>query len=254
MNLKNKNIIITGGADGIGKALAERFLNESPNSIHLIDINPNVFHVAESIGGKGYIVDVANSEQFTLTLNEIIKEVHSVDLFCSNAGIQGHGTLDASDDTWDSNWKINVMSHIYAARVLIPHMAENQDGYFLVTVSAAGLLNMPGAMPYATTKHAALGLAENLAITYGNQGIKVSVLCPQLVDTNMLKTSELPSDDHPLMKDGILSAEQVADDTVQGIKKEEFLILPHQHVLRYIQGKTQDYDRWIAGSRKLVLK
>ena len=254
MNLKDKNIIITGGADGIGKALAERFLNESPNSIHLIDINPNVFHVAESIGGKGYLVDVANSEQFTLTLNEIIKEVHSVDLFCSNAGIQGHGTLDASDDTWDSNWKINVMSHIYAARVLIPHMAENQDGYFLVTVSAAGLLNMPGAMPYATTKHAALGLAENLAITYGNQGIKVSVLCPQLVDTNMLKTSELPSDDHPLMKDGILSAEQVADDTVQGIKKEEFLILPHQHVLRYIQGKTQDYDRWIAGSRKLVLK
>ena len=151
MNLKNKNIIITGGADGIGKALAERFLNESPNSIHLIDINPNVFHVAESIGGKGYIVDVANSEQFTLTLNEIIKEVHSVDLFCSNAGIQGHGTLDASDDTWDSNWQINVMSHIYAARILIPHMAENQDGYFLVTVSAAGLLNMPGAMPYATT-------------------------------------------------------------------------------------------------------
>ena len=254
MNLKDKNIIITGGADGIGKALAERFLNESPNSIHLIDINPNVFHVAESIGGKGYIVDVANSEQFTLTLNEIIKEVHSVDLFCSNAGIQGHGTLDASDDIWDSNWQINVMSHIYAARVLIPHMAENQDGYFLVTVSAAGLLNMPGAMPYATTKHAALGLAENLAITYGNQGIKVSVLCPQLVDTNMLKTSELPSDDHPLMKDGILSAEQVADDTVQGIKKEEFLILPHQHVLHYIQGKTQDYDRWIAGSRKLVLK
>ena len=244
MNLKDKNIIITGGADGIGKALAERFLNESPNSIHLIDINPNVFHVAESIGGKGYIVDVANSEQFTLTLNEIIKEVHSVDLFCSNAGIQGHGTLDASDDTWDSNWQINVMSH----------MLENKDGYFLLTVSAAGLLNMPGAMPYATTKHAALGLAENLAITYGNQGIKVSVLCPQLVDTNMLKTSELPSDDHPLMKDGILSAEQVADDTVQGIKKEEFLILPHQHVLRYIQGKTQDYDRWIAGSRKLALK
>ena len=254
MNLENKNIVITGGADGIGKALAERFLRESPNSIHLIDINPNVFHVAESIGGKGYIVDVANSEQFTLTLNEIIKEVHSVDLFCSNAGIQGHGTLDASDDTWDSNWQINVMSHIYAARVLIPHMLENKDGYFLVTVSAAGLLNMPGAMPYATTKHAALGLAENLAIMYGNQGVKVSVLCPQLVDTNMLKTSELPSDDHPLMKDGILSAEQVADDTVQGIKKEEFLILPHQHVLRYIQGKTQDYDRWIAGSRKLVLK
>ncbi|MEC7822194.1 MAG: SDR family oxidoreductase [Candidatus Neomarinimicrobiota bacterium] len=254
MNLKDKNIIITGGANGIGKALADRFLKESPNSIHLIDINPDVLHVADSIGAEAYITDVANEEQFAIVLNQIIKDVGSIDIFCSNAGVDGHGTLDAGNDTWDHNWQVNVMSHIYAARILIPHMLENKDGYFLLTVSAAGLLNMPGAMPYATTKHAAIGLAENLSIMYGNQGIKVSALCPQLVDTNMLQTSKLPPDDHPLMMDGILTTEQVADCTVEGINEEKFLILPHENVLRYIQGKTYDYDKWIEGIKKQVVK
>ena len=254
MDLKSKNIIITGGANGIGKALADRFLKESPNSIHLIDINPDVLHVAESIGEKAHIVDVANEEQFAITLNQIIQDVGSIDLFCSNAGIEGHGTLDASNSIWDKNWQINVMSHIYASRIIIPHMLENKNGYFLLTVSAAGLLNMPGAMPYATTKHAALGLAENLSIMYGNQGIKVSALCPQLVDTNMLKTSKLPPEDHPLMMDGILTTQQVADYTVQGINDEKFLILPHENVLRYIQGKTYNYDKWIEEVRKQIAK
>jgi len=229
MNLKNKNIIITGGANGIGRALANRFLKESPNSIYLIDINPDVVDVAESIGAKAHIADVASEEQFAIILNQIIQDLGSIDLFCSNAGVEGHGTLDASNNTWDRNWQVNVMSHIYAARIIIPHMLENKNGYFLLTVSAAGLLNMPGAMPYATTKHAALGLAENLSIIYGNQGIKISALCPQLVDTNMLKTSKLPPEDHPLMIDGILTTEQVADYTVKGINDEKFLILPHEN-------------------------
>ena len=254
MTLQNKNIVITGGANGIGKAFAERFLKESPNSIHLIDINPDVSNVAQSIGAIAYIADVANEEQFAIILNQIIQDSGSIDLFCSNAGVEGHGTLDASNNTWDRNWQINVMSHIYAARVLIPHMLENKNGYFLLTVSAAGLLNMPGAMPYATTKHAALGLAENLSIMYGNQGIKVSALCPQLVDTNMLKTSKLPPEDHPLMMDGILTTQQVADYTVQGINDEKFLILPHENVLRYIQGKTYNYDKSIEEVRKQIAK
>ena len=129
MNLKNKNLIITGGANGIGRALADRFLEESPNSIHLIDINPDVIHVAESIGAKAHIADVANEEQFAIVLNQIIQDLGSIDLFCSNAGVEGHGTLDASNNTWDRNWQINVMSHIYAARVIIPHMLENKYGY-----------------------------------------------------------------------------------------------------------------------------
>ena len=133
-------------------------------------------------------------------------------------------------------------------------MLDNKDGYFLITVSAAGLLNMPGAMSYATTKHAALGLAENLSIMYGNKGIKVSVLCPQLVETNMVTSAGVLDKNHPLMKDGLLSPDQVADDTVEGIREEDFLILPHKEVLKYIQGKTHNYDKWLAGIRKLVEK
>ena len=254
MNLKNKNIVITGGADGIGKALAERFLNESPNSVHLIDINPNVIHVAELMGVKGYIVDVSNPNKLESTLNDIINQIGTVDLFCSNAGIQEFGTLSTTDDAWHKTWQVNVMSHIYAARVLIPHMIENKDGYFLITVSAAGLLNMPGAMSYATTKHAALGLAENLSIMYGGQGIKVSVLCPQLVETDMVTSTGVLDKNHPLMRDGLLSPNQVAEDTVEGLMKEDFLILPHPQVLQYIQGKALDYDGWLANIRKLVKK
>jgi len=254
MNLKNKNIVITGGADGIGKALAKRFLNESPNSVHLIDINPNVLHVAELMGVNAYIVDVSNPEHIKSTLNEIIDQVGKVDLFCSNAGIQQFGTLSTSDEAWHDTWQVNVMSHIYAARVLIPHMLDHKDGYFLITVSAAGLLNMPGSMAYATTKHAALGMAENLSIMYGDKGIKVSALCPQLVETNMVTSTGVLDKDHPLMRDGLLTAEQVADDTVEGIAKENFLILPHKQILRYIQVKAHDYDAWLAGVRKLILK
>ena len=254
MNLKNKNIVITGGADGIGKALAERFLNESPNSVHLIDINPNVIHVAELMGVKGYIVDVSNPNKLESTLNDIINQIGTVDLFCSNAGIQEFGTLSTTDESWHRTWQVNVMSHIYAARVLVPHMVENKDGYFLITVSAAGLLNMPGAMSYATTKHAALGLAENLSIMYGGKGIKVSVLCPQLVETDMVTSTGVLDKNHPLMRDGLLSPNQVADDTVEGLKKEDFLILPHPQVLQYIQGKAHDYDGWLENIRRLVEK
>ena len=254
MNLKNKNIVITGGADGIGKALAERFLNESPNSVHLIDINPNVIQVAELMGVKGYIVDVSNPNKLESTLNDIINQIGTVDLFCSNAGIQEFGTLSTTDDAWHKTWQVNVMSHIYAARVLIPHMIENKDGYFLITVSAAGLLNMPGAMSYATTKHAALGLAENLSIMYGGKGIKVSVLCPQLVETDMVTSTGVLDKNHPLMRDGLLSPNQVAEDTVEGLMKEDFLILPHPQVLQYIQGKAHDYDSWLANIRRLVEK
>ena len=144
------------------------------------------------------------------------------------------------------------MSHIYAARVLIPHMVNNKNGYFLLTVSAAGLLNMPGALSYATTKHAALGLAENLSIMYGEKGVKVSALCPQLVDTDMVRKVKILDDNHPLMKDGVLPAEVIAEETVVGIEREKFLILPHKEVLKYIQGKAMDYDAWLDAVRKLV--
>ena len=252
MKLQNKNIVITGAADGIGYALANRINHESPNSLSLIDINESVVSVANSLHADSYTVDVSDENAFQEVLNQIIDKNKSIDLFCSNAGIQQFGTLETSTDDWQKNWDVNVMSHIHASKVLIPHMQEQKSGYLLLTVSAAGLLNMPGALAYATTKHAAMGLAENLAIMYGNDGIKVSTLCPQLVDTNMVRSAKELPENHPLLKDGLLSADAVADEAVKGINEEKFLILPHKDVAKYIQGKAFDYDAWIEAVRKLV--
>ena len=252
MELHNKNIIITGAANGIGKALAERFAVEKPKSISLIDIDSNVYSVAEKINADSYIVDVRDEKSFIDTLSNIIFQKKTIDLFCSNAGTQQFGSIEISSEDWQSTWEVNVMSHIYAARVLIPHMVNNKNGYFLLTVSAAGLLNMPGALSYATTKHAALGLAENLSIMYGEKGVKVSALCPQLVDTDMVRKVKILDDNHPLMKDGVLPAQVIAEETVKGIEREKFLILPHKEVLKYIQGKAMDYDAWLDAVRKLV--
>ena len=251
MKLQNKNIVITGAADGIGYALANRIQRENPKSLSLIDINDSVERVARSLRADSYVVDVSNENNFQSALNKIIDKNDSVDLFCSNAGIQQFGTLETSTEDWQKNWDVNVMSHVYASKVLIPHMKRQKSGYILLTVSAAGLLNMPGALAYATTKHAAMGLAENLSIMFGDDGIKVSTLCPQLVDTNMVRSADELPENHPLVKDGVLSADFVADEAVNGILKEKFLILPHKDVAKYIQGKAFDYDTWIEAVRKL---
>ncbi len=252
MNIQNKNIVITGAASGIGHALAKRMSEESPKSISLIDINSSLKEVAGSLNAESYIVDVSNEHDFQTILKDIINKNGSIDLFCSNAGIQQFGTLETSTLDWQKNWDVNVMSHIHAAKVLIPHMQKQGSGYIMLTVSAAGLLNMPGAIAYATTKHAAMGLAENLSIMYGDDGIKVSALCPQLVDTDMVRSFGKLPENHPLLKDGLLSADEVAEEAIQGINKEKFLILPHKEVAKYIQGKAFDYDAWIEAVRKLV--
>jgi NAD(P)-dependent dehydrogenase (short-subunit alcohol dehydrogenase family) len=179
-----------------------------------------------------------------------------IDLFCSNAGV-GDGDPDINnavsspDAVWNRAWGVNVMAHVHAARAVLPGMIARGEGYLLNTVSAAGLLSQIGGAVYSTTKHAAVGLAESLAITHGDQGIKVSILCPQGVDTAMLRAGGSGS---PQSLDGVLTPAEAADHVIAGLEAERFLILPHAEVLTYMQRKTADYDRWLGGMRRLRAK
>jgi NAD(P)-dependent dehydrogenase (short-subunit alcohol dehydrogenase family) len=203
--------------------------------------------VAAEIGGLAHILDVAVEEQIA-GLIETIETGHGpIDLFCSNAGIGIGGGVETPDKGWQRIWEINVMAHVWAARYLVPRMIERGGGYLMNTASAAGLLSQIGSAPYAVTKHAAVGLAEWLAITHGDDGIKVSVLCPQAVRTAMTAGNE----DGVASVDGMIEPEAVAEACVRAIEAEEFLILPHPEVLDYMRKKTADYGRWIGGMRKL---
>ncbi len=249
MQLENKVVVITGGGSGIGAAMAHRFAQEKAKAIVVADLNlENAERVAEAIGGIPHKVDVANEADIVRLIEATEKDVGPIDLFCSNAGIGLGRGLEASNEEWDTILGVNLMAHVYAARHLVPRMAARGGGYLLNTASAAGLLSQIGSVTYAVTKHAAVSLAEWISITHGAEGIKVSVLCPQAVDTPMIAGTEAGG---VAGVDGIMSPEQVADVVVEGLAEEKFLILPHPSVREYIQRKAGDYDRWLGGMRKL---
>lgn len=248
MDLKDRIIVITGAASGIGRAMAQRFAKEGPKLIVCADRDEaGARATAEGIGGLAVRVDVSREADIQALIETVEADHGPIDLFCSNAGIGVPGGAEASNDDWQRIWDINVMAHVWAARHLVPRMAARGGGYLLNTASAAGLLSQIGSAPYAVTKHAAVGLAEWLAITHGDQGIKVSVLCPQAVRTAM--TAGNP--DGVASVDGMMEPEPLADMVVASIATEEFLILPHPQVLDYMRNKTADYGRWIGGMRKL---
>lgn len=248
MNLADKIVVITGAAGGIGRAMARRFNQEGPRRIICADLDgPGAVAVAAEVGGRGFAVDVSKEADIVALIETVEAEEGPIDLFCSNAGIGIGGGAEAPNEGWTRIWEINVMAHVWAARALVPLMAARGGGYLLNTASAAGLLSQIGSAPYAVTKHAAVGLAEWLAITHGDQGIKVSVLCPQAVRTAM--TAGNP--DGVASIDGMMEPEEVAEACVAAIATEQFLILPHPEVLDYMRRKTGDYDRWIGGMRKL---
>lgn len=256
MNVVDKVIIVTGGANGIGKALCERFHREGAFKVVVADLEKdNAQAVADTIDGDYFGVDVRDEEQIKAMVVDVEKRYGRVDLFCSNAGIialdgEPWWATSAPNSTWQAMWDIHVMSHVYAARACLPGMLQRKEGYLLNTASAAGLLNQIGDAAYSTTKHAAIGFAESLAITHGDDGIKVSVLCPQAVATRM--TGDIGDGDGGTAGvDGMLTAEQVADAVVEGLASEKFLILPHKEVEEYRNRKTADYDRWLGGMRKL---
>ena len=248
MELKDKIIVVTGAASGIGRAMAIRFAAEGAKKIICVDLNAEgAAATAAGIGGLAIAVNVGVEAEIKAMIERVEAEVGPIALFCSNAGISVAGGVEVPNDDWERIWDINVMSHVWAARHLVPLMTARGGGYLLNTASAAGLLNQIGSAPYGVTKHAAVGLAEWLALTYGDQGIKVSVLCPQAVRTEMTRGHE----DHVAAIDGMMEPEPVAEACVQTIRAESFLVLPHPEVLGYMRKKTENYDRWIGGMRKL---
>ena len=248
MDLKDRIIVITGAASGIGRAMAQRFAAEGPKLIVCADRDEaGAKATAAGIGGVAFKVDVSREADIQGLIEKVEADHGPIDLFCSNAGIGVGGGAEAPNEDWQRIWDINVMAHVWAARHLVPLMASRGGGYLLNTASAAGLLTQIGSAPYAVTKHAAVGLAEWLAITHGDQGIKVSVLCPQAVRTAM--TAGNP--DGVASVDGMMEPEPLAEMVVHAIAAETFLILPHPQVLDYMRNKTADYGRWIGGMRKL---
>jgi NAD(P)-dependent dehydrogenase (short-subunit alcohol dehydrogenase family) len=256
MKVEGKVVVVTGGAGGIGRALVERFVKEGARHVAIADLNEaEAKRAAEAINPAtcaGLGVDVAREADIRRLVTET-ERIGPIDLFCSNAGIlavdgNARDATSASNDTWERAWAVNVMAHVYAARAVLPSMIARKSGYFLHTVSAAGLLSQIAGAPYSTTKHAAIGFAESLAITHKDDGIKVSVLCPQAVRTAMIEgnATMFGAD-----VDGVATPEHVAQCAIDGLEKETFLILPHPNVAQYVAKKGESYDRWIGGMAKL---
>ena len=251
MELKNKVAVITGGSGGIGKAMARAFLAEGATAVVLADLDEQAVQAAAAeLGCEGMACDVTNESAVQSLVERTLANHGRIDLFCSNAGAGGQGLLtDASNEVWQKQWDLHVMSHLYAARAVLPGMLERGDGYLLNTASAAGLLAALGSGPYTVTKAAAVKLAEFLAITHGDDGIKVSVLCPQGVNTAMAPRSLGDG-----QTDGIIEADELAETVVATLREERFYVLPHPEVEDYVRRKGDDVDRWLHGMRRLRSK
>ncbi len=254
MNVKEKTVVVTGGARGIGKALSVRFAQEGAKVVVADILQKTAQETAGELGGLAIACDVSKEDDIRALVTATESHFGPIDLFCSNAGVfYGEPDLatSATNEQWKSSWDIHVMSHVYAARATLPGMIERGSGYFVQMASAAGLLSQIGDAAYSTTKHAAVGFAESLAITHASDGIKVSVICPQFVATPMLGYGE--DDDYSTLP-GVIGPKQVADSVLNGIAEERFLILPHPEVEKYRQHKGADYARWLSGMQRLRAK
>jgi len=256
--------VVTGGGHGIGRAICRR-LSRDGVRVLVADLEAEAAAaVAAGIDGVAYVIDVGDEAAVKELIETTERDIGPIDLFVSNAGV-GHGDADGSaaskqgginpvDDRWEQCWNVNVMAHVYAARALLPHMIERGGGYLVNIASAAGLLSQIGDAAYSASKHAAVAFAESLAITHGEQGIQVSVVCPQAVATRMIgieddaETTDGGFGGNDV--DGILAPDEVADCIVDGIAEACFMILPHPEVATYFQRKASDHDRWIAGMQR----
>tara|TARA_Y100000590_G_scaffold333424_1_gene379268 strand:+ start:1043 stop:1819 length:777 start_codon:yes stop_codon:yes gene_type:complete len=248
MEIKDKRVVVTGAASGIGKALSVAFHRAGAQSVISVDMNlEGAQATANDVNGIAVEANVGNEEDIINVVERANEASGGIDIFCSNAGIGGvHGFMDVKNEDWQNIWEVNVMSHIFAARNVLPQMLERREGYLMSTASAAGLLTQIGSAGYSVTKAAAVSFAEWLKITYGSKGIGVSCLCPQAVKTAM--TAGGPG---VAGIDGMIEPEEAAADVLDAIEKERFLVTPHEEVLEYIKRKSTDRDRWISGMQRL---
>ena len=254
MELTDKVVLVTGGAGGIGRALCERFIAEGARGVAVVDLQADAAQaVAADLGltAIGVGADVGNEAALSAAVTATEERFGPIDLMGSNAGIGTAAGIEAPTEAWQQIWDVNVMAHVFAARAVIPAMVARGEGYLLNTASAAGLLTNIGDAAYSVTKHAAVGFAEWLAITYGDAGIKVSCLCPQGVNTDMVRNAASSSAGGVVLAQGLIEPEAVAEAVIAGLAAETFLILPHPEVSEYVQRKAADPDRWIGGMRKL---
>jgi NAD(P)-dependent dehydrogenase (short-subunit alcohol dehydrogenase family) len=250
MDVAGRVIVVTGGARGIGRALARRFARAGAEAVVVADIDlDEASEVAREIGGSAFQCDVSRESDVKQLIDLVQTEHGRIDIFCSNAGIAVGGGPEAPTDQWQRIWDVNLMSHVFVARHLLPAMIERGEGYILGTVSAAGLLNHVFAAPYGVTKAAALSFFEWLSIAHGAQGIRISCLCPQGVKTDMLEAER--REGLEFLTDNALEPDAVAEIVLQGLGDERFLILPHPEVEEFFRRKANDYDRWLKGMRRL---
>ncbi len=255
MDIANRIMVVTGGASGIGKALAEAFHREGARHVVVADRDEaGAKAVAEAIGGTGIGLDVADEDAVRDLVQAVTSNIGPIDLFMSNAGYVTFGGLEVPNQEINDMWDVHVMSHVYAARAVLPSMIERGEGYIMSTASAAGLLTQLGSLAYSLTKHAAVALAEWIAITHGDQGIRVSVHCPQAVKTNIGANSPTAGRFGEAVGvasgDGVLTAGQAADVCLEAIREERFWVLPHPEVAEYVRRKATDVDRWLHGMRR----
>jgi NAD(P)-dependent dehydrogenase (short-subunit alcohol dehydrogenase family) len=256
MELTDRHVVVTGAAGGIGGAVARRFAAEGARAVVVADVDEaGARAVAEEIGHDAVQVDVRSQASIRALVEQATGAHGPIDLFFSNAGVAGPGGgPEGGDDAWQATWEINTMAHVWAARAVLPGMIERGEGYLVSTASAAGLLTQVDALAYSATKHAAVAVAEWLAINYRDKGVRVSCVCPQAVRTAMLDVAAEGSAGMRSMEasGAILQPEDVAEAVVAGIREERFLILPHPEVARYMQHKANDPDRWLERMRQFV--
>lgn len=247
MELRDSVCVITGGASGIGAGLARRFVAEGARAVVIADLHEEATSAAAAdLGVMGIACDVTDEQRVAGLVERVEYEHGPIDLFCSNAGFSIDGGLDVPDRGWQQLWDLHVMAHVYAARAVLPSMRAAGGGYLLQTVSAAGLLASLTSLPYSVTKHASLALAEWLAITERAHNIRVSAVCPLVVDTPLTDRFHLDRSSGE-----IATVDQVADAVVAGLRDESFLILPHPEVATFVERRAGDPDRWLAGMSRL---